>query len=87
LELKAAKHWKINLRPEQVAWHMQRSRVGGRTFIAVRRQNEKHDELHLIAGLHAAFLKENGLERTSDIYWEGGPRAWNWLRIESILLE
>lgn len=41
IECKATEGWAVGLRPEQIAWLQRRARVGGSSWIAVRRQGKK----------------------------------------------
>jgi hypothetical protein len=95
VEFKLTSGWTVGLRPEQVAWHLQRSRVGGRTFIAVRRQRpagkrvEATDELWLIRGGGAKMLKVGGLKSPHvplSVYCFRGPANWNWTAVGRALL-
>lgn len=81
IEFKKADGWVVGLRPEQVAWHMHRSRVGGRTFIALRRAPKRYDELWLIPGHLAVKVKREDLrdfDQSNLIIGSGGPKIWNW---------
>jgi Holliday junction resolvase len=72
IELKVAKGNSAQLRPEQVAWHLQRARAGGRSWILVR----KGDELMLYRGDQARDLAEMGLIMPPRGRWSQ-PWAWD----------
>jgi hypothetical protein len=87
VEYKLTKGWTVGLRPEQIAWHLQRRRMGGRSFIAVRRMNKTDDELWLYQGAHAKWLKTGGIKAICpEMTAYGGPGAWDWGRIRQTLL-
>ncbi len=87
IEFKKTDGWRIDIKPEQVAWHLHRSRVGGKTFFAVRRDPKCLDELWIISGRQAALLKRSGIKalKTGYIVTSGGPRRWDWGSIQSLL--
>jgi hypothetical protein len=75
IECKAAVHWRVHMRPFQIAWLARRTRAGGRCFIAVRRGAE----LRLYTGSNAARLAMQGLVQCPALgVWGGGPRQWPW---------
>jgi len=80
VEFKLTNGWAVNLRPEQIGWLLQRTRAGGRTFIAIRR---RADELWLFEGAFARELKDYGLRGAPPPIgrWSGGPSAWDWGQI------
>jgi hypothetical protein len=88
VECKAVRRgWAVKFKIGQVAWHLRRARVGGRSFIAVRRRIAGWgDELWLVPGRYAGELEEGGLKRIAEArfagpgrgYWEGGPSKWDW---------
>lgn len=94
VEFKQTKTHSVGLRPEQVAWLMRRSRVGGSCFVAVRcrteagpRRGPARDELWLFRGSDAVELKQDGLNCCLHLgVWEGGPANWCWAEIERQLL-
>lgn len=81
--------WKPEIRPAQVAWLSRRARMGGRAFIAVRRQQiagpkrgPAADELWLLRASAAAALRAGGLKalggpQVLGIWW-GGVGKWDW---------
>jgi hypothetical protein len=90
IEFKHTSIFAVHVRPLQVAWIMRRSRYGGNTWIAVRREPtakkyEGVDELWLMRGDQAETLFQNGLEYTHAMVWSNGPRNWNWNEIANIL--
>lgn len=93
IEYKKTDNNKIGLRPDQVGWHMRRSRVGGRSFIAVRYRHEGGprrgmpvDTLYIYAGRDAQAVAISGLALTPLGMWPGGPSAWDWWAVNRILL-
>lgn len=74
IEYKATSGFTINLRPEQIGWHLTRTRHGGKTFVAVRRRcdegrgRDPADELWLFKGFAAAELKAGGLRSLQPPY-------------------
>jgi hypothetical protein len=101
VEYKRTEAWAVDLSPEQIGWHLHRNRVGGRTFIAVRRQHSGGprkgpavDELWLVRGSWAGRLGQEGLPQTeADALvpswiagrWGGGPARWDWDTIGGII--
>lgn len=100
VEHKLATGWKVDLRPEQVAWMERRRRAGGRVFILVRRTNVSAmcDDLYLFSGDDARRLKEFGLPRNLPPN-DGAPHArplavclsvgrsrWDWENIRHLLV-
>lgn len=65
IECKAVRRgWQVEVRAEQVGWHVARHRCGGRSVLAVRRRVARPvaaDELWLVAGWAAGALQEAGL--------------------------
>jgi hypothetical protein len=87
VECKATKAWSVKFRPLQIGWHERRRRMGGRTWIAIRRQTtggarmgDTVDELYLVPGRHAAKLADGGLRECPDVLFmgDGGPEHWRW---------
>ena len=79
IEFKKARGLTVGLRPEQVAWLMRRSRMGGRCFVAVRRDQE----LRLFAGYQAIMLRDQGLRVNAIGHWIGSP--WRWHEVERMI--
>lgn len=66
----------------QVAWHERHMRVGGRSFIAIRRDGE----LMIFSGGDARKLFLEGLAGARPMgLWSGGPARWKWPLVEVIL--
>lgn len=93
VEYKLSQSNKVTLRPDQVGWHMRRSRKGGRTFIAVRfkhsggiRRGKPMDTLLLYRGRDAKSLAINGLMLDAIGIWMNGPGKWDWDDISQKLL-
>jgi hypothetical protein len=83
LEMKQATHWRITIRPMQVAWCERRLRNGGRVFCAVRRA---HDELWLFNAWAMRRLMTERLDAVESLgRWSGGAAAWNWSEITRLL--
>lgn len=88
VEFKQTREWAVTLRPEQVGWALQRTRAGGRVFIAVRRwprggpRTNPADELWLLRGAYAREAKTGGLRGLPPAavlgVWSGGPGGWAW---------
>lgn len=84
VEMKACAHWRVKVRPEQVAWIENRIRHGGRVFVAVRRART---ELWLYHGRMAGDLTTRPLDTVPGIgHWNGGPGWWDWDAIGRLLL-
>jgi hypothetical protein len=95
IEYKLTMGWSVALRPAQVGWISQVTRLGGHVHIAVRRsvpsgaRRRAADELWLVRGEAVAKLKREGLRslgRDDVAVWDGGPSSWNWLDVENVLL-
>lgn len=93
IENKWTKTNKVSISPEQCAWLAQRTRAGGRTFVAVRLARVKSvklaamDALYLYRGRDAGLLRDGGLAEAVPLgHWLGGPASWNWPEIEKLLL-
>jgi hypothetical protein len=80
VEFKSSMAWAVIIRPEQVGWLLRRHRMGGRSFIAVRRQLS---ELWMIEGGEAARLKADGLKGVHPLLVCHEP--WDWAQVEKIL--
>jgi hypothetical protein len=96
VEFKLTSGWTVGLAPEQIGWHAQRNRAGGRTFIAVRRQRpagkrtDATDELWLFRGADARALKSEGLKSDNAhlaCYCYRGPEQWDWGTVRRLLSE
>jgi len=84
------------LSPQQIAWIERRHRVGGRVFIAVRRQttkavsqmhNQCDDEIYLFSGANVRLLAAKGVLWTPFLACHArGPAKWNWDNIKAILV-
>lgn len=79
VEFKASKSLAVGLRPEQVSWLLRRSRIGGRCFVAVRRDRE----LFLYSGAQAADLRDQGLRLPPIGRWSG---QWRWPEVRRMLV-
>lgn len=100
LELKKATRWKVTLRPAQAGWLLRRTRLGGRAWVAVRRQGRTerggaYDDLWLVHGSLSRVLTRGTLRDLRSDYaddvgrlwasWEGGPSYWDWSAVEKLL--
>lgn len=86
VECKATRGWAVTMRPEQVGWLLWRSRVGGRSFIAVRQLGKGRDNLWIFHGSRASDLKASGLRGAEELYMAGGgPAKWDWEMVQTIL--
>src|SRR5262245_13192477 len=75
VEFKAARGWRVPMRPTQVAWIERRCRAGGRVFVAVRRDQS----LYLYPGTTARQLLTEDLRSVEPLgLWHGGPAKWDW---------
>lgn len=86
VEFKKANGWSAGLRPEQVAWLERRARVGGRTFVAVRKQLKSQDDLYVFAGIDVRQLHLLGLTGVKPlILTSGGPAKWDWPGVKKVI--
>jgi hypothetical protein len=76
----------VRFKPGQIAWHEQRHRARGRTFIAVRRLAKGVDDLFLYPGEQARLVDDLGLEALPLLHCQGGPARWRWNRLKTLLL-
>ncbi len=86
IEAKKTTGWAVSISPEQIAWNEQYTRMGGRCFIAVRRQGSARgigrDELWLFEGNQVRALSEKGLKCGTHLAkYEDGPAKWDWIDI------
>lgn len=87
VETKVVHGRKVDIRNTQVAWHLERTKFGGRTFFMIR-----WDELIVVApGYEAPWLwriRDNFpnvyLELSKVSMWR---RPWNWASIQAQLFE
>jgi hypothetical protein len=86
IEYKQTKVFSVKFRPDQVGWHEYRSRKGGRTFVAVRREWGQGDSLYIYRGRDIRLVKLHGVKAPPLAYFAGNPSQWDWRRIENILL-
>lgn len=92
VEFKKTEANAIKFQTEQPGWHIRRARAGGRTFVAVRvlkkesARKRATDALALYRGSDIEELRDYGLAGAPPLALEeGGPAAWNWARIGTIL--
>lgn len=76
VEFKQIRGWVVPLRPAQIGWLTRRSRMGGRCWVAVR----KEGTLWLVPGSEAAAIREVGMRGITPV-GEGGPSEWDWAEI------
>lgn len=90
IEFKATEGWRVDVRPEQVAWIERRGRAGGRVFLAVRRAQL---ELWFLRSTAARVLAtpKLGLRDLENSHilstMKGGPSRWPWGWIKRTLKE
>lgn len=93
VEYKQTGAWAVRISPEQVAWAERRSRVGGRVFLAVRRQAKAGprrvavDTLFLYRGTQARAVLLDGVRTPPLATWDGGPGRWEWSKVRALLTE
>lgn len=80
IELKVVQGRRVELSPEQVAWHYRRTRAGGRTWILARDKADgvwkgKYDRLYLWSGDKAPEVFSKGIEAPGAVTW-AAPFAW-----------
>ena len=86
VECKATDGWAVKFQPMQVGWHERRYRMGGRTWIAIRRQSRGGprsgpavDELYMVPGAFVIELRDEGVNcGRARFLGAGGPGAWDW---------
>lgn len=93
VEYKRSTAWAVKIKPFQVGWHLTHTRMGGRSFLAVRRvpvSSPGTDELWLVTGAAVERLRDGGLRRLEqgDILgtWSGGPSKWDWAEVRRFLV-
>jgi hypothetical protein len=94
VECKATDGWAVVFKPMQVGWHERRYRMGGRSWIAVRRQTKggprqgpSVDELYMVPGSCVIVLRDEGLNIPQARYMgEGGPTCWDWQEVRRLLV-
>jgi hypothetical protein len=93
IEFKAAKGWRVDISPEQVAWAERRFRAGGRVFLAVRRdalggprRGLAVDTLYIYSAHDFRTLLQAPLAAAKPLYQgENGPARWDWAQIRTVL--
>lgn len=87
IEFKSVRRgWSVKMRPEQIGWLLRRERMGGRTFVGVRRRTGVADELWMFSGKYARELKDEGLRGPVPMgLWKGGPERWSWDEVRYVL--
>lgn len=88
VELKIVMGKRIEVRPEQVAWHFRRNRAGGVTWILARDKYDsprkgKADLLLLWRGAQARQLAENGVAVPTVATWH---KPFDWASIMETIL-
>lgn len=85
--MKKVNGWRVNFEPEQIGWLERRSRVGGRVFVAARRQGAP-ETFWLYKGTDARLLVGVSLREVQPlILTSGRPALWPWPLIEARLTE
>ena len=93
VECKATDGWAVKFRPMQVGWHERRYRMGGRSWIAIRRQTKGGprsgpavDELYLVPGSYVIELRDQGVDCGRARFCGGnGPSHWDWDEVQRLL--
>jgi len=78
LELKVIKTDKVNLSPQQVAWHVSHSHAGGLSFILVKAP--RHGCLFLFEGCHGRSVASEGVSCSEGLRFEDRESMWEGLR-------
>jgi Holliday junction resolvase len=81
VELKQTKYYKVLLSPLQVSWHFRHARVGGISYILVKKQCESlfKRALYLYRGKDSLILAKNGLKYLPLKQFDY-PYDWNAIR-------
>lgn len=94
IEFKQTKGSAIKIAPEQIAWHARRARMGGRSYVIVRRwalqgpRRASRDELWLLPGRSASKMFAGLQPLLADpecLVWVGGPARWDWGNLKKVL--
>lgn len=89
VEFKQTHAWAVSFRTTQPGWVHQRTRAGGRVWIAVRRwrNTQETDELWMVPGWQCANVARHGLRHVEEDchILLGGPRHWDWAMVELLL--
>jgi len=78
LELKVISGNKVNLSPQQVAWHTSHSHAGGLSFILVK--STKDRGLFLFEGRHGRLVASEGVSCSEGLRFEDRDSMWDGLR-------
>ena len=85
IEMKAADHWRVTIRPMQIGWCERRLRHNPRVFCAVRRAGT---ELWLFHASQMRYLQTERLDSIPHLgMWTGGAARWDWSVVEATLLD
>ena len=94
IEFKKTSANAVKLEIEQSAWLEQRTRVGGRCFVAVRKKRNSSarlkatDELWIFKGQDATSLREGGLKSVMPVaIYRDGPTKWDWLDVKEVIFQ
>ena len=96
LELKQEKNGKIDLRPVQIGWILDRARHGGLIRIAVRvsfiPMMPEEDLLiiydgALVRDYYKRKITDNETMKFAINFWRGGPKSWDWNEIKQSLIQ
>lgn len=90
VEMKVVQGRRVELRPEQVAWHVRRTRAGGRSWIFAREKKSgprvgEVDRLYLWPGKYSVSVSEKGVEADGATVWDRVGRKFPWDEILSRL--
>jgi|TARA_R110002020_G_scaffold357801_1_gene570120 Holliday junction resolvase len=75
IELKVIKNNRVKLSPHQIAWHVTRSRFGGRSYILAREGGRS--PLHLFSGHQAKDLADQKIGEISQMAKIEHPYDWD----------
>jgi hypothetical protein len=90
IEFKKDTKGRMDIRPEQIGWMIERLRHGGLVRIAVRLETIYSDVLIIFDGSVVEKLESKSIDANLPFaidFWEGGPKLWNWSEVlDAILL-
>lgn len=86
VEFKLAKGKQLNIKPEQIGWHIRRDRQKCPSFIAVRNHKPGIDQLLIYYGYQIEALDSFGIDLKPQLVTNGGASRWNWSDVSETLL-
>lgn len=81
IEMKKDQKGRMDIRPEQIGWIIERLRHKGLVRIAVRLVTLDADVLVIFDGSVVEKLETKSIEKNLAFaidFWEGGPKLWKW---------